>query len=249
LKSNYSFCVEWVRRQSGNLRVLDYGCGGGEIVLSLRRHGVESYGCDVFYEGGDRSGLVAPGLYEEGVIRRMEPEAIPFDDESFDIVISNQVLEHVTSIEVSLAEIARVLKPGGKVLSLFPHRGAWFEWHVGIPFIHWFPAGSRARLRYAMIMRMLGFGFFKAGKSISAWSRHSVDYVDRWTHYRTRADIDNAFARHFINLSRLEAEWLSYKVGDSLMVRMLPASWRQFITTTLAGLVFECEKPDVAVRV
>lgn len=248
MRSNHDFCVEWVRHQQGRLRVLDYGCGAGEIVLSLRQYGIDSYGCDVFYEGGDRSGRIAPHLYERGVIRRMDPDAIPFEDASFDLVVSNQVLEHVGSLEVSLAEIARVLKPGGKVLSLFPHQEAWFEWHVGLPFIHWFPRGSRTRLHYAMLMRMLGFGFFKAGKSIRAWSSHSVDYVDRWTHYRRRAYIETAFARHFANPRRLEADWLKFKIGETPVTRMLPAWSRQLATTMIAGLVFECEKPGLAVK-
>lgn len=244
VRSNHAFCTDWVLRQGGSPRVLDYGCGAGETVDELRSQGVEAYGCDVFYGGGDRSALVAPDLYEQGAIRRMEGSAIPFADATFDLVFSNQVLEHVENLEQSLAEMARVLKPGGRVLSLFPHREAWFEFHVGLPFVHWFPTGSRWRFRYALVMRALGFGSSRQGKRASQWCASALDYLDKWTHYRTRAEIDRAFAAHFITPRRLEAQWLGFKFADGPAVRAMPAWIRRIVTTSLAGLVFECEKPQ-----
>lgn len=246
--SNYSFCVEWVLRQQQGVRALDYGCGAGEIVLALRERGVECYGCDVYYEGGDRSLQVDPALAGNGIVRRMDAGSIPFEDGHFDLVISNQVLEHVENLDATLAEISRVVKPGGKVLSLFPHQEAWFEWHVGIPFIHWFVRGSRLRDWYALAMRTMGWGFFKAGKTRSRWSRDAVAWVDNWTHYRTRRDIERAFASHFADSCRLEGPWLDHKLGGAFAMRILPSWLKQRVTILLAGLVFECEKPVRAGR-
>ena len=45
-------------------------------------------------------------------------EAIPYDDESFDVVVTTQVLEYVADVPRALAEIHRVLKPGGRTLIL-----------------------------------------------------------------------------------------------------------------------------------
>ena len=55
-------------------------------------------------------------------------------------------------------EIHRVLKPGGTVLSIFPSRDVFREGHIGIPFSHWFPKGSRVRFYYTWALRAGGPG-------------------------------------------------------------------------------------------
>lgn len=243
VRSNGSFCIDWVLAQPRHSTVLDFGCGAGSTVDALREHGVDAYGCDVFYGGADRSGQVPARLLERGYVRRMSPNAIPFESERFDLVINDTVLEHVEDLSSTLAEIARVLKPGGKLLSLFPHHEVWFEWHVGLPFIHWIAPGSRARRRYAAAMRALGFGFHKNGKSIGAWSRDAANYLDRWTHYRGRSVIEREFQRHFNGAAGLEVAWLEHKFAASPPVTRAPAWLKRGAVSTLGGLVFECEKP------
>ena len=146
-------------------RLLDYGCGRGEIVLAARKRGIEAYGCDTFYGGApERSKLV--GQLDTFVFE-MKDGIIPFPNAHFECVVSNQVLEHIDDWSPSLAEINRVLKPGGVLLALFPTREAWREGHIGIPFAHWFGRTSRMRRPYTSLMRRLGFGYFKKGKQIS----------------------------------------------------------------------------------
>jgi hypothetical protein len=60
--------------------------GAGEIVKELGRRGVDAFGCDVFYEGGDYSKSLAPEL-PGGVIVRTEGDTIPFDGASFDLFV------------------------------------------------------------------------------------------------------------------------------------------------------------------
>src|SRR6267378_5347932 len=104
---NYQFCVDWVMRQAPptGARVLDYGCGAGQIVALLLEKNLESFGCDVFYEGGDYSTQIAGDLLGSA-IRRMQPDGtIPFGDSSFDFIINNQVMEHVPDLDLVLSEI------------------------------------------------------------------------------------------------------------------------------------------------
>jgi ubiquinone/menaquinone biosynthesis C-methylase UbiE len=82
----------------------------------------------------------------------MPTDRIPFEDASFDAILSNQVLEHVPDIEVVARELARVLKPGGMSLHLFPHLGVWREPHTRVPFLHWLSKHSW-RVGYAALMR------------------------------------------------------------------------------------------------
>jgi SAM-dependent methyltransferase len=242
---NYEFCARWVleRARGKSLRVLDYGCGAGEIVKELRRRGVEAFGCEVFYEGGDYSKSLAPEL-PGGVVVRMEGNTIPFDGASFDLVVNNQVMEHVENLDGALAEISRVLRPGGAVLSLFPDGGVWREGHCGIPFLHWFPKRSRLRVHYAAACRAAGLGYHKGDKSVMRWSRDFCDWLDNWTHYRTRREIDAAYDKHFRDVRHIEDYWLQSRLtGLKKAAALLPAPAQRLLVRKLAGLIFVAHKP------
>jgi hypothetical protein len=92
-------------------------------------------------------------------------------------------------------------------------------------------------------MRSIGFGFFKRKKPVGVWCRDSVEWIDRWTHYRARAEIERAFAQHFVRSSPLESEWLEHKFSHAAWIRHLPGWSKRAIVRLLAGLVFACEKP------
>jgi SAM-dependent methyltransferase len=182
------FLTDWVSRRKP-ARVLDYGCGAGEIVGALRERNIDTWGCDVFYEGGDYSTHIPTAL--QPFIRRMQP-AVPFESGSFDLVLSNQVFEHVPDMDFALREIARVLKPGGIAVNIFPDRSIWREGHCGIPFLHRFPKGN-LRVYYAATLRSLGLGYWTEGKTALQWSRNFCQWLDNWTHYRPLHEIDRQF--------------------------------------------------------
>jgi len=244
--NNYEFCARWALEHcaDGQATVLDYGCGSGQIVQLLRRQGCEGFGCDVFYAGGDASGAVDPSLMAKGIVRRMEDGAIPFETGFFDLVVNNQVMEHVEDLDRALAEIARVLKPGGKVLSVFPHQEVWREGHSGIPFLHWFPRRSRTRVYYAATLRTLGLGHFKGAKSRWQWSLDFCDWLDRWTHYRTLSQIRSAYERHFTNIGHQEAAWLIARLeARGRGLALLPRPLLALAARKLGGLVVVARKP------
>jgi SAM-dependent methyltransferase len=145
--NNYEYCADFAADKCGaHSKTLDYGCGQGEIVERLLARGTDAYGCDDFYEGGSYKGAVRPKLFEERRIREMVDNRIPFDDGFFDVVVHNQVFEHVPDTNLAVSEIARVLKPGGTILAIFPDDSWWREGHCGIPFLHWFPKESSLRV-------------------------------------------------------------------------------------------------------
>jgi SAM-dependent methyltransferase len=248
--TNYDFCARWVvdRRSTHRPRVLDYGCGAGDIVKLLRNAEIDAFGCDVFYEGGDYSKQVKGDLVEQNIIKRMAIDAngiyrIPFDDHSFDFIVTNQVLEHVVNLDDTLNEIARVLKPGGELLSLFPDKGVWREGHCGIAFLHWFPKGSTPRIYFAALFRSLGLGYHKAGKGVMQWSRDFCTWLDNWTYYRSGAEIDATYAKHFTHNERLEHVWLQQRLGArKAIIAWMPRYFQGFIVRKLACLVFSAKK-------
>ena len=115
--------------------ILDFGCGQGGLVALGRARGLDIYGADTFTGNYETWSRTQP---EElaGRIRVIKDGRIPFDDRTFDVVVSNQVFEHMPAPRAALMEIARVLKPAGKFIAIFPHAGVWFEGHVGLYFAH-----------------------------------------------------------------------------------------------------------------
>jgi len=70
---------------------------------------------------------------------RINDETLPFPDRSFDVVISNHVIEHVVDAQKHLAEIARVLRDDGLVYLATPNRIWPWEFHYQLFFLHYLP--------------------------------------------------------------------------------------------------------------
>ncbi|MGQ0593118.1 MAG: class I SAM-dependent methyltransferase [Gammaproteobacteria bacterium] len=242
---NYEFCALWALEQEhgDGMCVLDFGCGAGQIVDQLRAKNVRAFGCDVFFEGNSCLPSV-PRRLMGSVIRRMQTLVVPFESGQFDVVINNQVMEHVEDLDSALSEIHRVLKPKGVVLSLFPDKGVWREGHCGIPFLHWFPKGSRTRLFYAAALRLLGLGYDTGNKGVVRWAKEWCDWLDMWTYYRKSAEIRSAYATYFVKTRHIEDYWLQRRLGTRKgLVKLLPARAQRLMVRKLAGLVFVCSKP------
>jgi SAM-dependent methyltransferase len=104
-------------------RVLDAGCGGGGMPLSLAEHAADVVGIDPI----DRFGKAGVTLaHERGITNlhfaRADGMALPFRNGSFDLVLSHAVIEHVPDATLYLSECRRVLKPNGRCyLSTAPY--------------------------------------------------------------------------------------------------------------------------------
>lgn len=243
--NNYQFCAQWIEQRfpKQGVRILDYGCGAGQIVEELKKRGFDTYGCDVFFGGGDASQFVDRSLWGTCIFR-MDEDKIPFPDHSFDYVINNQVMEHVPDLDNALKEIDRVLKPGGGVLSLFADDTVWTEGHCGIPFLHWFPKGSRFRIYYAAALRSLGLGSFTAGKTIMQWSRDFCEWLDKWCYYRPLPEIHQVYKKYFTDLEHIEVYWLSQRLENrAWLVSWLPNWLQQSIVRKRGGIMFAVKKP------
>lgn len=98
-----------------NARVLDVGCGTGVVALTAARRGAQVTGVDLTPEliARARENATLAGLtieWHEG-----DAEALPFSDQSFDFVVSQFGHMFAPRPEVALAEMLRVLKPGGTI--------------------------------------------------------------------------------------------------------------------------------------
>lgn len=91
-------------------RVLEVGSGPGHVCAAVAEKGAEATGIDF---SGDMVDL-AKRLYPDVQFRQANAEELPFEDESFDAVVSNFVVHHLARPAVVFKEIARVLEPGGR---------------------------------------------------------------------------------------------------------------------------------------
>lgn len=102
-------------------QALDAGCGTGAFLVPLARRltpqGATVIGLDLAEGtlGQARARVQAEGLPVNCVIG--DVEALPFDDGSFDLVLANYMLYHVPNLEQAIAELRRVLRPGGMLLA------------------------------------------------------------------------------------------------------------------------------------
>lgn len=111
-------------------RVLDYGAGSGFVKeMNFKDLGAKISGIDM-----DPSVLTNPFLDEAFITNG---SVLPFEDNSFDLVISDNVLEHLENPGKVFAEISRVLKSNGKLLIKTPNK-----WHymslIASYTPHWF---------------------------------------------------------------------------------------------------------------
>lgn len=98
--------TKYVRRG----KILDWGSGYGQMLFLLHNRGLDVTGCELseHYKHGTLADLI--GLK---IIYLSDPVNLPFEDLSFDALLSCGVLEHVKNSDGSLKEINRVLKRGG----------------------------------------------------------------------------------------------------------------------------------------
>lgn len=93
-------------------KVLEVGCGSGHLTRRLAERGVDIVGIDANPNAASVAG--------NDRVRTMRAESLSFDDDSFDAIVSIHAIEHIPALEVALVEMARVLRPGGDALFIYP---------------------------------------------------------------------------------------------------------------------------------
>ena len=109
---------EWISSTTGlkTGKVLDLGCGPGFFSIPLASADYDVVGIDYSYEMVARATENASRTGVQPVFMRMDAQSMTFADESFDLIVSRDVLWNLEYPEKAYSEILRVLKPGGKAL-------------------------------------------------------------------------------------------------------------------------------------
>jgi SAM-dependent methyltransferase len=107
-------------------RLLDFGAGRGEPISDdpvAFRAAIQNFkGRVAHVEGVDPDPVVMKNPYLDHATVVPVGGRLPFDDNSFDIIVSRSVFEHVDTPELTATDLMRVLKPGGWLFALTPNR-------------------------------------------------------------------------------------------------------------------------------
>ncbi len=215
--------------------VLDLGCGGGRHCFEGVRRGARVVALDA--DGAEVAAVAAmlaaldadPGSRPagRGLVARGDARRLPFPDATFDRVIASEVLEHIPADQDAMAELARVLRPGGTMAVTVPRFGPELvNWALSDRY-HSRPGGHVRIYRRSQLvsrltragLRLRGVGYAHALHSPYWWLRCLVG-VDRDDHPLVAAyhrllvwDITRRPA-----LTRLAEGLLNPLLGKSLVV-------------------------------
>ncbi len=158
--------------QSGT--ILDLGCGDGKLTMVLfEQNKPLSPNFVLIGIDGDADEIrqaAATAIYKR--LHACLASHIPEDTGTFDAVISNSVLEHITDIEETLAEVTRLLKPGGKFIFTVPSPG--FHHCLHGPILPW---GSRRIYLQELDKRLIHYRYWGPAQWQNYLEKHKLRII------------------------------------------------------------------------
>jgi SAM-dependent methyltransferase len=217
----------------GGKAVLDFGCGNGFKSIYYASMGANrTVGVDVSLDVSlakkvaEEKGLMVEYLPMEGAL-------VPLADDSIDLVISSNVLEHVEQPEITLKEISRVLKPGGLFLCRWhPFRtryGGHLNDILSLPFVHlFFPEKVVVNLYITRLLKIFNVHQADAllGKRKVSWNKIS-SYGELFNfplNYQTVAMMRPMILDRFKLIK--ESYYKGVKVKS--LIKSIPVKWREW---------------------
>lgn len=122
VRRNIIFDLLKTLKISKGSKILDFGCGSGFLVGKLQEQGYNAYGTDQSDEAIN---------YRRDLVKNLSiqsTEKIGFPDDSFDLVMALDVVEHIKDDALAVRELERVLKPGGFIIYTVPA----YQWLWGV---------------------------------------------------------------------------------------------------------------------
>jgi SAM-dependent methyltransferase len=196
------------------VRILDMGCGDGSMLAYLaqflpsrfagRRFDLLGFEVgDIGWQGGkfleDTLSYLRGAAPEYPWSGRLSVLSIfdewPYETDSFDVIISNQVFEHIQDHAFVFRQIRRCLKAGGVSIHLFPVNEVVYECHAHMPIVHWIRNPDLRRKVMAAFAR-LGFKRkyydemeLHGWKNVEEFSRIYSEVIGTMTNYKSEREI------------------------------------------------------------
>lgn len=129
----------YIDRKPKTIKVLDFGCGSGIFVEELANARYHSYGVDISEEA-----VKFGKLQGRKNLEVLDSHKVNFPDNTFDAVVTLDVLEHLEDEEWALKEMERILKPGGVLVVMVP--AYMFLWGIQDEVAHHYRRYTRSGL-------------------------------------------------------------------------------------------------------
>lgn len=199
-------------------RILDFGCGWGTDLIFCLKKGYDAFGIDISWEKAKFHTLrVQRRNYPKFWIERFilsRGENLPFKSESFDLVYSNQVIEHVKDPEKCISEIFRVLKKGGILYIRAPdYKSSFFEPHYRVlwfPFLNKRTAKIYIRLLNKPIAGLRFINFIGTKKLIKIMKKVGFSKIEDLNYELIFLDREKKFMKFFPKFNRKILRALNY---------------------------------------
>ncbi len=203
---------------------LDVGCGDGrKSGLWLSEHARSYVGVDISAAAVAEAGRL--GLDARQID---EASALPFEDESFDVVVCVEVLEHLFAPQLAVAEMKRVLRPGGTAIVTVPKVAYWRKRLELALLGRWDPHGDA--LAVAKPWRDPHIRFFNRGALVRLLSESGLDLVTIGGHQGAFVCDVPPMGRHFRRRS-------------SAVYRALERRWPTLLGIGLHGVAVKRDVP------
>ena len=212
------------------LRLLDVGCGPGTITLDLAARVAPGGTVGVDREPGvvaEAQRLLDSRSMPGVEFMTADAYALEFDDESFDVVHAHQLLQHLTAPVAALAEMRRVLRPGG-VLAVRDGDYGGFVWAPSDPLL------DRWMELYHDVCRHNG-GDADAGRSLLGWAQQAgFSEIEPSSSTWTFADRDSRrwwgelWAERVVS-SALAEQAVEYGLSSRNELKAIAAAWREWL--------------------
>lgn len=173
LKNNYQFLTILTKEliKKGLIpkdpKILDFGCGRCELLKNLKKEipSATLCGVDIYMNSKEFQDLQS--FKKDFHIKDIRPyEKFSFDTK-FDLIITNQVLEHIENLKKVYNHFDHILSKEGRIIACFPVKEIYIEPHLKIPFVHWIKKSSKLQKIYIYIFNhlrienIIKFGFNK----------------------------------------------------------------------------------------
>ncbi len=250
-------------RYNNPVRILDIGCGSGallsylqqelsELLPSLR---FELYGLDVVDHGVQENGFIDDARetlmsqypqvdWNSRLVAISLLDSWPYQDGYFDVILSNQVVEHIGDHDRFCAQIRRTLRQGGWSVHLFPLKECLYEGHLYLPLAHRIQ-NHDFRVAWIRALSRVGLGKFRIhrrekGVTVEAYVERHADYIQHYTNYISYSEMLTIAKRNSLRGSfRYTQEFYVQKLRSLLKLkpryqyRKDRSPWRDWLATLL----------------
>jgi methionine biosynthesis protein MetW len=205
------------RRVGAGEKVLEVDCGPGVLAKMMRERGADVTGTDLSAVAVERAR--AKGILAHQV--DVDTEPLPFEDASFDTVVSNSMIEHRFFPERSLDECVRVLSPGGRFIVCLPNIAHWLcRWWIlagRFPYVQNSPT-DELHIRFFTVSEVKklcsvrGLVVLEVDGSASLWAK---DFYPALIRSRRLRGLYTKLAHHWPSLFARDFVVVSRKVGEA----------------------------------